>query len=268
MKASFCHTEFVTFFLCGDVMTGRGIDQILWHPSDPILYEPYMKDARGYLQIAEDANGPIPRGVAPAYIWGEALPELERRAPDLRIVNLETAITRSDNYWKTKEIHYRMHPKNIEALTVARIDLCSLANNHVLDWGYAGLRETLETLRKAKIWGSGGRDESEGGRIPCHRGGSGKGQGCDVRPWNLKQRHPNQLGCRREKAWGPSGSTSFGRGDPKNPKKSEKGEAERRLTVYHFWPSFSGTVSNHEKGRSVGGRICCLRELRERVWVG
>lgn len=25
----------VTVFLCGDVMTGRGIDQILPHPSDP-----------------------------------------------------------------------------------------------------------------------------------------------------------------------------------------------------------------------------------------
>jgi hypothetical protein len=25
----------------------------------------------------------------------------------------------------------------------------SLANNHILDWGYAGLKETLETLREA-----------------------------------------------------------------------------------------------------------------------
>lgn len=30
----------VTLFLCGDVMTGRGIDQILPHPSAPQLYEP------------------------------------------------------------------------------------------------------------------------------------------------------------------------------------------------------------------------------------
>ena len=27
----------ITIFMCGDVMTGRGIDQILPHPSDPIL---------------------------------------------------------------------------------------------------------------------------------------------------------------------------------------------------------------------------------------
>ena len=37
----------VTLFLCGDVMTGRGIDQILRHPVSPELYESYMKDARG-----------------------------------------------------------------------------------------------------------------------------------------------------------------------------------------------------------------------------
>ncbi len=35
----------ITIFFCGDVMTGRGIDQILPHPSDPILYEPYVKNA-------------------------------------------------------------------------------------------------------------------------------------------------------------------------------------------------------------------------------
>jgi len=27
--------DLVTMFLCGDVMTGRGVDQILPHPGDP-----------------------------------------------------------------------------------------------------------------------------------------------------------------------------------------------------------------------------------------
>jgi poly-gamma-glutamate synthesis protein (capsule biosynthesis protein) len=144
-------TDLITLFLSGDVMTGRGIDQILPHPSDPVIHEGYMKDARGYVEIAEKVNGPIPRSVAPGYIWGDALDELERVAPDLRIVNLETAVTRSDDYWKGKEIHYRMHPGNIDCITAAKIDICALANNHILDWGYTGLKETLETLKKAKI---------------------------------------------------------------------------------------------------------------------
>jgi poly-gamma-glutamate synthesis protein (capsule biosynthesis protein) len=145
----------MTLFFGGDVMTGRGIDQILPHPSDPEIHEGYMKDARGYVEIAEKVNGPIPRSVAPGYIWGDALDELEKVAPDVRIINLETSVTKSDDYWKGKEIHYRMHPENIDCITAAKIDVCSLANNHVLDWGYAGLKETLETLRKAKISGVG-----------------------------------------------------------------------------------------------------------------
>ena len=40
----------ITIYLCGDVMTGRGIDQILPHPSDPTIYESYMKSAQGYVK--------------------------------------------------------------------------------------------------------------------------------------------------------------------------------------------------------------------------
>jgi poly-gamma-glutamate capsule biosynthesis protein CapA/YwtB (metallophosphatase superfamily) len=38
----------VTVFACGDVMPGRGVDQILPHPGDPELREPYVRDARAY----------------------------------------------------------------------------------------------------------------------------------------------------------------------------------------------------------------------------
>ncbi len=148
-------TDSVTLFLCGDVMTGRGIDQILPHPGDPAIHEGYMKDARRYVEIAEKVNGPVPRSVAPGYIWGDALDELERVAPDVRIINLETSVTQNNDYWRGKEIHYRMHPENIDCITAAKVDVCSLANNHILDWGYAGLKESLETLREAKIRGVG-----------------------------------------------------------------------------------------------------------------
>jgi len=160
-------TDWITLFLCGDVMTGRGIDQVLPHPSDPVIHEDYMKDARGYVEIAEKVNGPIPRSVAPAYIWGDTLDELERMEPDLRIINLETSITQSDDYWKEKGINYRMHPENIDCIAAAKIDVCSLANNHVLDWGYAGLKETLETIKKAKIRGTGAGMDLEEAESPA-----------------------------------------------------------------------------------------------------
>lgn len=143
-------------------MTGRGIDQILSSPSQPGLHEPYVRDARGYVELAENVNGPIPRRVEPAYIWGDALAELERVHVDVRIINLETSITRNENYWRGKGINYRMHPDNIGCITAARIDCCCLANNHVLDWGYDGLEETLRTLDTAGIAHAGaGRNAME-----------------------------------------------------------------------------------------------------------
>lgn len=141
----------ITLFLSGDVMTGRGIDQALPHPGDPTIHEPVVQDAREYVALAEQANGPIQQPVPFAYIWGDALKELERVEPDVRLINLETSVTTSDEPWPGKGIHYRMNPQNVPCLTAAQIDACALANNHVLDWGYAGLAETLETLQEAGI---------------------------------------------------------------------------------------------------------------------
>ncbi len=155
-------SNLITMFMCGDIMTGRGIDQVLSHPSNPLIHEPYMRSAKGYVELAEEVNGPIQQPVSYSYIWGDALEELERMAPDLRIINLETSVTESNNYWKTKSIHYRMHPENISCITAAKIDYCSLANNHILDWGYSGLIETLETLKKVNIKSAGaGRNITE-----------------------------------------------------------------------------------------------------------
>ncbi len=145
----------VTLFLCGDVMTGRGIDQVLPHPGDPAIHESYMKSAQGYVHLAERVNGPIRKPVEFDWIWGDALEVLRRVAPDLRIINLETSITVSNDFWPRKGIHYRMHPANTPCITAAAIDCCALANNHVLDWGYAGLAETLESLERAGVQASG-----------------------------------------------------------------------------------------------------------------
>jgi poly-gamma-glutamate synthesis protein (capsule biosynthesis protein) len=152
----------MTLFLCGDIMTGRGIDQVLPHPGDPVLHEGYATSALDYVTLAERANGPIPRPAEFAYVWGDALTEWARIAPDLRIVNLETAVTTRDDWQRGKGIHYRMNPANVPCLTAAGIDCCVLANNHVLDWGYAGLADTLETLRRAGLQSAGaGRDKAE-----------------------------------------------------------------------------------------------------------
>lgn len=153
--------QVMRLFLCGDVMTGRGIDQILAQPCDPVLFESYARSALDYVHLAEKAGGAIPRRVSPSYIWGTALDEFRRMQPDVRIINLETSVTRSQDY-VAKGINYRMSPENADCLVAAGIDCCVLANNHVLDWGQSGLLDTLATLRRLDIRAAGaGRDLNE-----------------------------------------------------------------------------------------------------------
>jgi poly-gamma-glutamate capsule biosynthesis protein CapA/YwtB (metallophosphatase superfamily) len=140
----------VSLFLCGDLMTGRGIDQVLAHSCPPHLYEPCATSALEYVILAERAHGRIPRPLSPAGLWGDGREVLARESPDVRIVNLETSVALCEDAWP-KHINYRMHPGNIGVLTALGIDCAVLANNHVLDWGTAGLLETLDVLDRARV---------------------------------------------------------------------------------------------------------------------
>jgi poly-gamma-glutamate synthesis protein (capsule biosynthesis protein) len=135
----------VRLALAGDVMTGRGIDQILRRPGDDRLYERYVSSATTYVELAERASGAIPRGAGDSYVWGDLPKILDRSAPDAFIVNLETAVTHASDP-ADKGVNYRMSPDNVAALAAGGIDCCVLANNHVLDWGRSGLAETLAAL--------------------------------------------------------------------------------------------------------------------------
>ena len=165
----------VTMFLCGDVMLGRGIDQIMPHPVHPVLRERYVTSAEDYVALAERAHGPIPRGVAPTYVWGDALEMLREVAPELRIINLETSITEADEFWP-KAVNYRMSPRHADVLTAAGVDCCALANNHLLDFGREGLVETLATLDTVGVEGTGAGRDSVAAAAPAALGVAGKGR--------------------------------------------------------------------------------------------
>jgi poly-gamma-glutamate capsule biosynthesis protein CapA/YwtB (metallophosphatase superfamily) len=165
----------LTLFLCGDVMLGRGVDQILPHPGDPDLREREVKDARHYVRLAELVSGPIPQPASFSWPWGDALEVLNDVAPDARVINLETTVTRSADFSPAKAVHYRMNPDNLPSLAVARPDACALANNHALDLGHSGLRETLDALAGSGTRAVGaGRDAAEAGQpavVPVPGGG-------------------------------------------------------------------------------------------------
>jgi poly-gamma-glutamate synthesis protein (capsule biosynthesis protein) len=187
-------------FLCGDAMTGRGVDQILPHPGDPALRESVVHDARSYVRLAERINGLIPSPVGFAWPWGEALSLLDEFDPDVRLINLETAITTGDEFAAHKAVHYRMHPDNVACLTAARPDACMLGNNHILDFGVQGLADTLRALTRVGVRTIGaGRDEDQAQRpavVPLGDGGraviGGYGSRCSGIPptWEAGHRQP------------------------------------------------------------------------------
>lgn len=159
-------TPQLTLALCGDIMIGRGVDQILQYSNDPRLKEPYVTSALDYVALAERANGPIPRRVAPAYVWGAALDELEKAEPDAFIINLETATTTSERFAQ-KSVNYRTHPENVAVLKAAGVDCCALANNHVLDFGETGLADTLGALAANGLKAAGAGATLEKARAPA-----------------------------------------------------------------------------------------------------
>lgn len=87
----------------------------------------------------------------PEHPWGDTLKVLQKAT--LRICNLECAVTDHDEPLKDypKISHFRTDLKNSAVLKAARIDAVSLANNHVLDFGYAGLKDTFSVLDRSGI---------------------------------------------------------------------------------------------------------------------
>ncbi|MFJ8160065.1 CapA family protein [Streptomyces sp. NPDC096136] len=146
-------------------MLGRGIDQVLPHPGDPRLAEPWVSDARAYVEMAEAVNGPVSRADGYDGPWGDLMAELRATGPDAWVLNLETSVTRADGFAPGKSVHYRMNPANVPCLTAVRPDVCALANNHVLDFGRDGLAETLDSLGAAGLRTAGaGVDAAEAWR--------------------------------------------------------------------------------------------------------
>jgi poly-gamma-glutamate capsule biosynthesis protein CapA/YwtB (metallophosphatase superfamily) len=147
-------------------MCGRGIDQVLAHPCTPEIYERHVRTAEDYVLLDEQANGPIPQHNGSSCVWGAALDQLERMQPDARITNLKTAATRSHDR-ANKGINYRVSPENAKCLAAAKIDCCVLANNHVLDWGRAGLLDTLTTLQTLNVKAAGAGRYNHEARAPA-----------------------------------------------------------------------------------------------------
>lgn len=69
---------------------------------------------------------------------------------DLAMVNLETAITTRGREMP-KKFHFRAPPAALDALAAAGVDVVTMANNHAVDYGATGLRDTLAARDRAPL---------------------------------------------------------------------------------------------------------------------
>ena len=101
-------------------------------------------------------------GVLREYVW-PVYPRGIRDvldAADLALVNLECPFTERGEKL-TKNFNFRARPELVQILQSASVDVVTLANNHLMDYGREGLEDTIATLDAAKIawFGAGEKDK-------------------------------------------------------------------------------------------------------------
>jgi poly-gamma-glutamate synthesis protein (capsule biosynthesis protein) len=108
----------------------------------------------------------------PAAVYGDLLPRL--RGADLRVVNLETPLADGGTPAPKDGPNFRTDPSAGAALAAVPFDVACLANNHVMDFGAAGLKQTGASLRAAGLrWAGAGANREEAGEpLLLEAGGS------------------------------------------------------------------------------------------------
>lgn len=103
----------------------------------------------------------------PAYPWGDTVAVL--RQADVRFANLECVLAGGGEPEPGKVFHFRSDLKNVACLLAAGIDVVSLANNHVLDFGADAFREMFPALDTNGILHAGAGTDREAARRPAVR---------------------------------------------------------------------------------------------------
>jgi len=105
--------------------------------------------------------------MGPEWFLGDVRPLLLQA--DAVFANLESPITTSGERWRKswKMFHFRADPAAIRILECANIRFVCLANNHVLDFGPSGLRDTMRELDAAGIRHAGAGNNAEEAAAPA-----------------------------------------------------------------------------------------------------
>jgi poly-gamma-glutamate synthesis protein (capsule biosynthesis protein) len=116
------------------------------------------------------AQGRIPEAARARQETAAALEAL--RAADIAFVNLEAPLTRR-GVRAEKQNTLRADPRQVEDLLLAGVDVVSLANNHMLDYGIDGLADTLAVLAEGGVRAVGAGPTLDAARAPAVLEGPG-----------------------------------------------------------------------------------------------
>lgn len=122
-SSSFAADDVVTIVLTGDTGFSRNNSPV--HPKGVLKFGKRPSFRTALSGIADEVNG------------------------DLNFTNIETVVTdrndlRRDTKGQGGPFNFRTHPNGVRALTASGFNVFSLANNHSMDYGPAGLKETLK----------------------------------------------------------------------------------------------------------------------------
>lgn len=101
--------------------------------------------------LNEDMQRVVPAGGykwGTLFPWGDAIAGMRGELDgDLTVANLETVVSdRNELRAEPKQFRFRMHPEGVRQLVRAGINVFTTANNHSMDFGAEGARETLRHL--------------------------------------------------------------------------------------------------------------------------
>lgn len=86
---------------------------------------------------------------------------------DLAICNLEAPLTRRGEAVAGKEFTFRAKPESLPAVVAAGFNVFGLANNHLMDFGPLGLKDTLASLQAAGVYKAGAGENLRQARRPA-----------------------------------------------------------------------------------------------------
>ncbi len=104
---------------------------------------------RGY-----ENNGGIIDTHGIEYLFEPTL-EIFGQAADVNVANLEVPYTDRGSPHPTKSVVFRSKPENIFGVSYAGVDLVTLGNNHIVDYGEIGMLDTMDGLDQLNIRYSG-----------------------------------------------------------------------------------------------------------------